>query len=41
MASYNANGKTYAVRETAGRFFYFSPRAVRWLPVSKSKVSLA
>lgn len=32
------NGKTFQVRETKGRFFYFSPRALRWLPVAREKV---
>jgi len=32
------NGKTFTVKETNGKFFYWSPRAIRWLPVQKSKV---
>lgn len=32
------NGKTFNVKETNGKFFYFSPRATRWLPVAKCKV---
>lgn len=39
--TYSNNGKTFRVRETGGRFFYFSDRATRWLPVAKSKVSFA
>lgn len=37
----NTAGKTYVVRQRGSRFFYFSPIASRWLPVAKSKVSLA
>lgn len=33
------NGKTYTAKEVNGRFFYWSPKALRWLPVSKSKVA--
>lgn len=32
------NGKNFEVKETNGKFFYFSPRALRWLPVAKAKV---
>lgn len=34
------NGKTFKVKESNGRYFYWSPIAVRWLPVKKSEVSL-
>lgn len=34
------NGKTFNVKQTNGRFFYWSPRSMRWLPVKKSEVSL-
>ena len=33
------NGKTYTAKEVNGRCFYWSPKALRWLPVSKSKVA--
>lgn len=33
------NGKTFKARETNGRFFYWSPRALRWLPVAADKVA--
>jgi hypothetical protein len=32
-------GKTFEVRETNGKFFYFSRLAGRWLPIKKSEVS--
>lgn len=32
------HGKTFEVKQTNGKFFYWSPRALRWLPVAKSKV---
>lgn len=32
------NGKTFKAKLTNGRYFYFSPRALRWLPISKEKV---
>lgn len=35
------NGKTFSVKETNGKFFYWSPRALRWLPVSKAQVQVA
>lgn len=34
------NGKTFKVKESNGRYFYFSPRSGRWLPVKRSEVSL-
>lgn len=33
------NGKTYKVKETNGKFFYWSTKALRWLPISKNKVA--
>lgn len=33
------NGKTFTAKLTNGRYFYWSPRALRWLPVSKGKVT--
>ena len=38
--THTINGKTYNVKETNGKFFYWSPRAIRWLPVKKSEVSM-
>ena len=38
--TYQIGTKTFQVKETKGRYFYWSPLAMRWLPVSKSKVSL-
>lgn len=32
------NGKEYQVKETNGKYFYWSPRAMRWFPVKKSEV---
>lgn len=34
------NNKEFKAKETNGSFFYWSPRALRWLPVSKSLVRL-
>ena len=34
------NGKTYKAKETNGKFFYWSWRARRWLPVSAKQVQL-
>lgn len=34
------NGKTFTVKQTGAKFFYWSPRALRWLPVAASKVTL-
>jgi len=33
------NGKTFKAKQTNGQFFYWSPRALRWLPVAAAKVS--
>ena len=30
--------RVYEVKETNGKYFYWSPRAYRWLPVAKSDV---
>ena len=38
--AYVAFGKTFEVKRTGNKFFYWSPRAVRWLPVAASKVSM-
>ena len=35
------NGKTFNVKQTNGKFYYWSPRATRWLPVAASKVERA
>lgn len=32
---YRVNGNTYKAKETNGKFFYWSPRALRWLPAKK------
>jgi len=39
MMTATINGKTFTVKQTNGKFFYWSPRAVRWLPVNASEVS--
>lgn len=31
-------GKPYEVKETNGRYFYWSPLAMRWLPCKKADV---
>ncbi len=31
--------RSYKAKETNGRYFYWSPRALRWLPISKERVS--
>jgi hypothetical protein len=36
--TYIANSKAHEVKQTGTKFFYWSPRALRWLPVAKSKV---
>lgn len=33
------NGKTFKAKQTGNRFFYWSPRAARWLPVKAEQVS--
>lgn len=37
----NLHGKQYTAKETNGRFFCWSPRALRWLPIAKAKVSFS
>lgn len=37
----NSTGKTFDVKKAGERFFYWSPRALRWMPVAKSKVSFS
>lgn len=37
--SLNKYGKTYEVKNTNGKFFYYSPLAGRWLPVKKAEVT--
>jgi len=32
------NGKKFNVKQAGNKFFYWSPRAMRWLPVSKDSV---
>ena len=34
-----ANGKSFKVKQTGNRYFYWSPRAMRWLPVAACHVS--
>jgi hypothetical protein len=34
------NGKTFKAKETNGKFFYWSPRALRWLPIKAAEVSM-
>jgi hypothetical protein len=36
--SYRIGTKIFEVKETNGRYFYWSPLAFRWLPVAKAKV---
>jgi hypothetical protein len=31
-------GKKFAVKQTNGKFFYWSSLALRWLPVARAKV---
>jgi hypothetical protein len=31
--------RVFEVKETNGKFFYYSPLAGRWLPVAKAKVT--
>lgn len=33
------NGKTFQAKQTGNKFFYWSPKALRWLPVSADKVA--
>lgn len=33
------NGKTFKAKETNGKFFYWSPRARRWVPAKAEWVS--
>lgn len=30
--------KEFQAKETNGKYFYWSPRALRWLPTSKSNI---
>lgn len=32
------NGKNYKAKQTGNKFFYWSPRALRWLPVAAAQV---
>ena len=36
--TYRIGTKTFEVKQTGNKFFYWSPRAFRWLPVAKAKV---
>ena len=31
-------GKEFQVKQTSSKYFYWSPKNGRWLPISKSKV---
>lgn len=33
--------RQFKVKESNGKFFYWSPRAVRWLPIAKEKVQFS
>lgn len=39
--TYTLGTRTFEVKETKGKFFYYSPLAGRWLPVAKAKVTFA
>lgn len=39
--TYAIGNTTFEVKETNGKFFYYSPRAGRWLPAAKAKVVFA
>jgi len=41
MATANINGRSYEAKQTGNKFFYWSPRALRWLPVARALVSAA
>jgi hypothetical protein len=38
---YESNGKRFEVRQSGSRFFYFSSRALRWLPVAQAQVKFS
>lgn len=38
MTTITKTGQVLTVKETKGRFFAWSPRALRWLPVKRSEV---
>lgn len=35
------NGKKFEAKQTGSKFFYWSPRALRWLPVKAALVEAA
>lgn len=35
----NELGRTFKAKQTGAQFFYWSPRANRWLPVAAAKVA--
>lgn len=41
MAQVTINGKKFEAKHTGGKFFYWSPRALRWLPVKAALVEAA
>jgi hypothetical protein len=36
--TYQLGNRTFEVKQTNGKFFYYSNLAGRWLPVARSKV---
>jgi len=38
MTTTSKNGKTYEVKQTNGKFFYFSKAMRRWMPVKAALV---
>lgn len=36
--TYTIGTKNFEVKKTGNKFFYWSPRAMRWLPVARAKV---
>lgn len=37
--TYQIGARSFEVKETNGKFFYYSRLAGRWLPVARSKVN--
>ncbi|MGZ2449627.1 hypothetical protein ACVIRO_002381 [Rhizobium ruizarguesonis] len=37
--TYTTSGKTFKAKEVNGQYFYWSVRALRWLPAKKSGIS--
>ena len=38
LTTSTATGKVLTVKQTGDRFFAWSPKALRWLPVARAKV---